>query len=151
VPMMMHSDSQPLVTWRSNYGLINQLKKLRSASALYTQVLMLTPSPGSKWYVDTYTSGLAFEKVNGLAIEHHQVDGNYVVASKHARPWVKQLNLLAGYTYFFNPLRMLAAAFRSKSNIPLADAETRPLHEELRASPAKRLQRRLYLKARAHL
>ena len=123
IPMMMHHDTQPLVTWGTNSGLLNQLKTLRKAGALYTQVLMLTPSPGSKWYEDTYTSGLAFQSVDGQEIAPHRVDGNYVVASKHARPWVKQLNLLAGYTYFFNPLRMLLAAVWSKSNIPQADPD----------------------------
>jgi hypothetical protein len=151
VPMMMHHDSQPLVTWRSNYGLLNQLRTLRRAGALYTQVLMLTPSPGSKWYEDTYTSGLAFETVGGQSIAPHRVDGNYVVASKHARPWIKQLNLLAGYTYFFNPLRLLLATVRSKSNISLADAETRTPEQVSRYTPWKRIKRRLYLKARAHL
>lgn len=151
IPMMMHHDSQPLVTWGTNYGLLNQLRTLRKAGALYTQVLMLTPSPGSKWYEDTYTSGLAFETVDGQGIAPHRVDGNYVVASKHARPWLKQLNLLAGYTYFFNPLRLLLAMVRSKSNIPLADAETRTLDQVQQYSPATRVKRRLYLKARAHL
>lgn len=150
VPMMMHHDTQPLVTWRTNYGLLNQLRTLRKAGALYTQVLMLTPAPGSKWYEDTYTSGLAFETVGGQPIAPHRGDGNYVVASKHARPWVKQLNLLAGYTYFFNPLRLLLATVRSKSHVPLADADTRTPERLKRYSAAERLRRRLYLKTRAH-
>ena len=151
VPMMMHHDSQPLVTWRSNFGLLNQLRILRKAGALYTQILMLTPSPGSKWYESAYTSGLAFQKVNGVPIEPHIVDGNYVVASKFPRPWIKQLNLLVGYTYFFNPLRMLIAIVCSKSAIPFANAETRPLEETQHYSRWKRLRRRLYLNARAKL
>ena len=61
VPMMMHHDSQPLVTWKNDFGLLNQLRILRKAGALYTQILMLTPSPGSKWYENTYTSGLAIQ------------------------------------------------------------------------------------------
>lgn len=151
VPMMMHHDSQPLVTFRSNYGLLNQLRTLRKAGALYMQVLMLTPAPGSKWYEDTYTSGLAFEKVGGKTIEPYTVDGNYVVASKHPRPWVKQLNLLAGYTYFFNPLRMLSSMIWSRSNIPFADAETRPAEEVARLSPLNKVRRTIFRKARAHL
>lgn len=151
VPMMMHHDSQPLVTFRSNYGLLNQLRTLRKAGALYMQVLMLTPSPGSKWYEDTYTSGLAFDKVNGQEIEPYTVDGNYVVASKHPRPWIKQLNLLAGYTYFFNPLRMLGSLVWSGSNIPFADAETRPAEEIAQMSPINKFRRFLFRKARAHV
>ena len=150
IPMMMHCDAQPLVSWRSNYGLVNQLRTLRKAGALYTQVLMLTPSSGSKWYVETYTSGLAFDKVDGEPIPPYKVDGNYVVASKHPRPWLKQINLLAGYTYFFNPLRLLIAAVWSKSRIPHSDAETRPLHKVEAYTPWQRLKRRAYLKLRAH-
>ncbi len=151
VPMMMHHDSQPLVTWKDNRGLLNQLKSLRKAGAMYTQVLMLTPSPGSKWYEDTYTSGVAIEKVNGVAVESHITDGGYVIASKLARPWRKQLNLLAAYTYFFNPIRLLAALVRSKSAIPLADAETRPPAEVQRYSRWKKARRWIFRKARARL
>jgi hypothetical protein len=149
--MMIHHDSQPLVTWTSNYGLLNQLRILRKAGALYTQVLMLTPARGSKWYEDTYTSGLAIQKVDGVPVEPHIVDGNYVVASKLPRPWIKQLNLLAGYTYFFNPIRLLIALARSKSAIPFADAETRPPEEVRRYSRWKKARRWMYLKARARL
>jgi radical SAM superfamily enzyme YgiQ (UPF0313 family) len=151
VPMMMHHDTQPLVSWKTNYGLVNQLRTLRKAGALYTQVLMLTPSPGSKWYGDTYTSGLAFDSVSGQKIEPHIIDGNYVVASKHPRPWLKQLFLLAGYTYFFNPVRMLAALVFPKSTIPFSDADTRPAQETEHYSPLKKLGRRMFLKFRAHV
>ncbi len=149
--MLMHHDAQPLVTWSSNYGLLNQLRVLRKAGALYTQVLMLTPSPGSKWYEDTYTSGLAIRTVNGAAIEPYLVDGNYVVASRNPRPAIQQLKLLVAYTYFFNPLRLLLALVHSKSAIPLAATETRTPEEVQRYSRWARLRRRIYLKTRAHL
>ena len=151
VPMMMHHDSQPLVTFKSNYGLLNQMRTLRQAGAMYTQVLMLTPSAGSKWYEDTYTSGLAFEKVAGETLAPHIVDGNYVVASKHPRPWLKQLNLLLAYLYFFNPLRMLFAMIFSLSRIPMANADTRPQAEIERYSPLTRISRGLFLTLRGHL
>lgn len=150
VPMMMHHDTQPLLTWKTNYGLINQLRTLRKAGALYTQVLMLTPSPGSKWFEGTFTSGLAFETLDGEPIAPHIVDGNYVVASKHPRPWLKQLNLLAGYTYFFNPIRMLLATVWSHSSIPFSDAESRPDDEVSQYTSVQKFNRRLYLKIRAH-
>jgi radical SAM superfamily enzyme YgiQ (UPF0313 family) len=151
IPMMMHHDTQPLVTWKSNYGLLNQMRTLRRAGAMFTQVLMLTPSAGSKWYEDTYTSGMAFDSVNGQPIAPHIVDGNYVVASQHPRPWLKQLNLLAAYAYFFNPLRMVLALVWSLSRLPLADAETRPAEEIAQYSTARKVRRRVFLKVRAHL
>lgn len=151
IPMMMHHDTQPLVTRRTNYGIINQLRTLRKAGAVYTQVLMLTPSPGSKWFEGTYTSGLAFDSVDGQPIAQHIVDGNYVVASKHKRPWVKQLNLLLAYTYFFNPLRLMIALVRSDTNVPFMDAETRPRHRVEQYSWLERLKRPVFLKLRSHL
>jgi hypothetical protein len=127
------------------------LRILRKAGALYTQILMLTPSPGSKWYENTYTAGLAIQKVNGITIEPHIVDGNYVVASKLPRPWIKQLNLLAGYTYFFNPLRLLLSLVYSKSVIPFASDESRPPEEVQHYSRWQKLRRRAFLNVRAKL
>ena len=89
--------------------------------------------------------------MDGVPIQPHLLDGNYVIATEHPRPWIKQLNLLAGYTFFFNPLRLLVALVRSKSDIPLADAETRPTEQVGRYSRWRRLRRRVYLKARARL
>ncbi|MGA8031316.1 MAG: radical SAM protein, partial [Casimicrobiaceae bacterium] len=48
MPMMMHHDAQPLYSRGSDYGLLNQVELLRKAGAVSMQVLMLTPSPGSK-------------------------------------------------------------------------------------------------------
>jgi len=151
VPMLMHHDSQPLVSWKRNRGLLNQLRTLRRAGALYMQVLMLSPSPGSKWYEETYTSGLAIRQANTVPVESHLTDGNYVIATKARRPWVKQLNLLAAYTYFFNPIRLLVSLVRSKSNIPFADAETRPADEVCGLPRWKKARRWVYRKARARL
>lgn len=151
IPMMMYHDGQPLVSWRGNYGLLNQLNVLRKAGAVSAQILMLTPSPGSKWFADTYTSGCAFDSVEGRSIEPHIVDGNYVVASRHPRPWLKQLQLLVAYAFFFNPVRLLFALIHSKSNIRHGDAETRPAQETEQYSLRKRWQRRIYLKGRSHL
>jgi hypothetical protein len=50
------------------------------------------------------------------------IDGNYVIASTHKQPWRKQLNIIAAYLYFFNPLRFLVALVRPKSTNYLADA-----------------------------
>jgi radical SAM superfamily enzyme YgiQ (UPF0313 family) len=151
MPMMMHHDAQPLVTWKSNYGLLNQMRLLRKAGSINVQVLMLVPATGSKWYENTYRSGMAFKKVGNTDVEPHLVDGNYVIASEHPRPWIKQLNLLAAYTYFFNPVRMLAALIWSKTNIPFLGVENRPLEEIQNYSHARKIRRRVWLRARAHL
>jgi radical SAM superfamily enzyme YgiQ (UPF0313 family) len=150
IPMMMHHDAQPLVTFRNNYGIVNQLRTLRQSGALYTQVLMLSPAPGSKWYGDTFSSGLAFASVGGREIEQWISDGNYVVASKHPRPWIKQFTILLAYLYFFNPLRLLLALVWSKSNVPHAADETRPAEEVAKHSRWRKFKRSVFLKARSH-
>ncbi len=152
IPMMMHHDSQPLYTPGKPYGLLNQARLLRKAGAVYMQVMMLTPSPGSKLYVDTYTSGLAYQSVDGVAVEPRIVDGNYVVASRDPNPWRKQCNLLAAYLYFYNPLRFLIALLRPKSKIPLVDAETSPAASDEQLPPRRsKLRRRILRKMKAHL
>ncbi len=117
MPMMMHHDSQPLYSRGSNYGLLNQIELLRKAGAVSLQVLMLTPAVGSKLLEATYTSGQVFESVGGKAVRPHMYDGNYVVASNHKRPWQKQLNMLAGYLYFYNPVWLIVALIRDKTPV----------------------------------
>ena len=112
MPMMMHHDSQPLVTWKDNYGLLNQVKILRKAGAPSIQVTMLTPAQGTKLYRETYTSGQVFERVGGRRVEQYMIDGNYVVASNHKHPWKKPLNILASYLYFYNIVRLLVLIFQ---------------------------------------
>ncbi len=108
MPMLMHDDSQPLLSFRSARGLLNQLQLLRNAHAMSAQVLALSPAPGSRTN-DTLYQGMAYESVNGRPVEPHLIDGNHVVASKHPRPWAKQLDILIGYMFFYNPLRLLKA------------------------------------------
>lgn len=117
MPMMMHHDSQPLYSPGTNYGLINQIKLLRQAGAVSLQVLMLTPSAGTKLYEGTFTSGQVLKRVGGRAVKPHMYDGNYVVASTLPRPWRKQLNLLAGYLYFYNPIWLTALLLKKKTKV----------------------------------
>ncbi len=94
---------------------------------------------------------MAFKKVGNTDVEPHIVDGNYVIASEHPRPWIKQLNLLAAYTYFFNPVRMLVALMWSKSNVPFPGIDNWPLEKIQRYSYARKIRRRIRLRARTHL
>ncbi len=117
MPMMMHHDTQPLYTRRGDYGLINQLRLLRKAGAVSTQILMIVPSPGSKLYDPTFTSGQVIDRAGGRRVDPYMHDGNYVIASSHKRPWRKQLNLLAGYLYFYNVLWLLVELLRRKTRV----------------------------------
>jgi radical SAM superfamily enzyme YgiQ (UPF0313 family) len=120
--MMMHHDAQPLYTRGDLRGLINQVRLLRKAGGVDMQVLMITPATGTKQHDEAFTSGLAYESAGGKRVEPHMLDGNYVVASGDSKPWRKQLNILAAYLYFYNPLRFLIALVRPKSKVYFLDA-----------------------------
>ena len=114
MPMMMHHDSQPLYSKGTNYGLINQVKLLRKAGAVSLQVLMITPSTGTKLYEQTFDSKQVLGSVGGRRVEPYMIDGNYVVASTHRRPWKKQLNMLAAYFYFYNPVWLVTNVLKTQ-------------------------------------
>src|SRR5688572_26985979 len=117
MPMMMHHDSQPLYSRKGNYGLLNQIRVLRKAGAVSLQVLMLTPSAGSKLYEGTFTEGQVIDRAGGRKVLPSMHDGNYVVASMLKRPWRKQLNMLCGYLYFYNPVWFAAALLRKPNKV----------------------------------
>src|SRR5438045_3046876 len=81
------------------------------------QILMLTPSPGSKLFDPTYTSGQVFKSVGGTEVRPHVCDGNRVVASGHNGPWQKQLTMLAGYLYFYNPIWFVVGLARARTSV----------------------------------
>jgi radical SAM superfamily enzyme YgiQ (UPF0313 family) len=122
MPMMMHHDSQPLYSKGTYYGLLNQIKILRKAGAVSLQVLMMTPSAGTKLYEDAFTSGMVIDRAGGRRVDPHMYDGNHVIASAHARPWRKQLNMLVGYLYFYNFAWLLTNLWRSKTPVRMRPA-----------------------------
>lgn len=122
MPMMMHHDSQPLYTPGRPYGLLNQASLLRRSGAISLQVLMISPATGSRLYEESFTSGLAYQSVGGRRVEPHMLDGNYVIASRAARPWRKQLNIICAYLFFYNPARLVVSLIRPRSKLYLADS-----------------------------
>lgn len=123
MPMMMHHDDQPLVSFGPKpYGLLNQMWLLRKAGAISMQVLMLTPATGSILYSDTYNSGMVYKDVGGKKIEEHMLGGAFVIASNHPKPWRKQLNMLTAYAYFYNPIHFGWSLIRPKTRMYIAEA-----------------------------
>jgi radical SAM superfamily enzyme YgiQ (UPF0313 family) len=122
MPMMMHHDSQPLYSHGTNYGLINQVNLLRKAGAVSLQVLMMTPSPGTKLYEGTYEKGLVLDSAGGRKVHPYMHDGNYVIASSLPRPWRKQLNLLLGYAFMYNPVWLAVALWRRNTKVGMKPA-----------------------------
>ncbi len=110
MPMMMHHDNQPLISRGNADGLLNQIRILQKAGAATMQVLMITPSPGSKCYDEMFTSGQVYDSVGRRKIGPSMIDGNYVISSQTRRPWRNQLNLMAAYLMFYNPVRLLFQA-----------------------------------------
>ena len=143
MPMMMHHDSQPLYTPGKPSGLLNQVRLLRKAGAINLQALMVTPSPGSRLFEETFTGGLAYESVDGKRVEQYMIDGNHVVASGHPRPWIKQISLLIAYLYFFNPIRFLMALFHPVTRVEL--------NHRWPGDKPLRLRKLILEKVRAHL
>ena len=122
MPMMMHHDLQPLISRNSTRGLLNQVRLLHKAGAVSLQVLMLTPSAGSRSYEQTFESRLVYSSAAGRAVGPHMYDGNYVIASGDRRPWQKQLNILAAYLFFYNPFRLIVALVNRRGRLSLKPA-----------------------------
>jgi len=122
IPMVMHHDAQPFYTADSPYGLLNQVWLLQKAGAIDLQITMMTPAIGSRHYDEAFASGLVYARVGRRPVEQRRFDGNHVVASAHEKPWRKQLNIIAAYLCFYNPLRFLAAIARTASTIGFLNA-----------------------------
>jgi radical SAM superfamily enzyme YgiQ (UPF0313 family) len=120
MPMMMHHDAQPILA--KGTGLLNQVHALRKAGAASLQVLMLTPSAGSKSYERTFRSGMVYESVAGRMVEPHMYDGNYVIASNHPQSWRRQLSIIAAYAFFYNPLRFIGSMMHHKGKLGMKPA-----------------------------
>lgn len=127
MPMLMHHDGQPLLTFRSGYGLLNQVRLLRRRGAQDVQILMNVPMPGAPNYEALYRTGIAYERVGDREPASYVMGGNFVVASRARAPWRKQLNILAAYAWFYNPLRLLWALARPKTARYAADALSQAL------------------------
>ena len=117
MPMMMHHDAQPLLSRGHAGGLLNQVNLLRKAGAASLQVLMITPSAGSKLFESMFESGQVIESAGGRRVEPHMYDGNYVIASALPQAWRKQLNILVAYMFFYNPVRGLWALMRRQTKL----------------------------------
>ena len=49
-------------------------------------------------------------------------DGNYVIASSLPRPWRKQINLLLGYAFMYNPVWLVVLMLRGKTKVGMKPA-----------------------------
>jgi radical SAM superfamily enzyme YgiQ (UPF0313 family) len=115
--MMIHSDCQPLVSRRGDLsGLINQAGYLFKAGAVSYQCTHLGPAVGTRDFEKSAESGSMFERVAGQPVPEAYQDGNHVVTSNRPRPWLRQINPLLGYIWFYNPINMIRTVFQLKKN-----------------------------------
>ena len=121
MPMMMHHDGQPLYTKGRLYGLYNQVRYLRKHGAISVQITVLTPAVGTNYFDKPYEDRMVFSNVRGQRVDEARFDGNHVVATNEAKPWLKQANLILGYGAFYNPLSLLGAIIRPKRRLAGAD------------------------------
>jgi hypothetical protein len=73
------------------------------------QCTYLGPAIGTRNLEPALISGAVYRQVGGRPVPNVFQDGNHVVASRHARPWRQQLNLLHAYLTFYNPINTVRA------------------------------------------
>jgi radical SAM superfamily enzyme YgiQ (UPF0313 family) len=106
--MMIHNDDQPLRSAKDDLrGLVNQARYMFDKGAVSYQCTYLGPAVGTLDFEPAAKSKTIFKSVGGQPIPQAFQDGNHVAASKHPRPWERQMNVLRGYATFYNPLNTL--------------------------------------------
>jgi len=106
--MMIHNDDQPLRSPNGTLnGLVNQAKYMFEKGAVSYQCTYLGPAVGTLDFEPAAKEKRLFKTVAGMKIPQAFQDGNHVAASKHPRPWERQMNVVRGYATFYNPANML--------------------------------------------
>lgn len=120
--LTIHSDDQPLrSSSESLSGLVNQARYLFKMGAVSYQCTYLGPAVGTRDFEPAARGGTLYKSVGGDPVPQAFQDGNHVAASRHCRPWWRQINILIAYATFYNPLNTLrvlvgreSASLRSK-------------------------------------
>ncbi len=111
--LVIHSDNQPLHSRNGSLsGLLNQARCLFDKGAVSYQCTYLGPAVGTRDFESAAIGRALYKTVNGQPVPQAYQDGNHIVASKHPKPWRRQLNILRAYASFYNPsntLRILAS------------------------------------------
>lgn len=103
--MMIHNDDQPLRSPNGTLaGLVNQAKYMFEKGAVSYQCTYLGPAVGTADFEPAAQERRLYRTVAGMQIPQAFQDGNHVAASKHPRPWERQMNVVRGYATFYNPI-----------------------------------------------
>jgi radical SAM superfamily enzyme YgiQ (UPF0313 family) len=115
--MMIHSDDQPLHAARGDLsGLLNQTRYLFEQGAVSYQCTYLGPAVGTRDFEPAAKARAIYKRVGRVGVPQAFQDGNHVVASRHPRPWMRQINLLRAYATFYNPANMLRTLLRIRED-----------------------------------
>lgn len=115
--MMIHSDAQPLRSRQGDLsGLLNQARYLFQKGAVSYQCTYLGPAVGTRDFEPAAEAKVIYESVGGVRVPQAFLDGNHVVASRHAEPWNQQINVLRAYATFYNPWNMLETLMRIRTS-----------------------------------
>ena len=106
--LVIHSDDQPLRSRNDSLsGLLNQAECLFDKGAVSYQCTYLGPAVGTRDFESAAIGRTLYKTVNGQPVPQAYQDGNHIAASRHPKPWQRQLNLLRAYASFYNPLNTL--------------------------------------------
>lgn len=110
--LTIHSDDQPLRSApESLSGLMNQARYLFNMGAVSYQCTYLGPSVGSRDFEPAAKGRTLYKTVGGRPIPQAHHDGNHVAASRHLKPWWRQVNVLLAYMTFYNPVNTARILF----------------------------------------
>lgn len=108
MPMMIHNDAQPLRSGPGDLsGLLNQARYLFDHGAVSYQCTYLAPFVGTRDFEPGARSRMIFRTIGGEPLPQAFHDGNHIIASRHPRPWRRQVNVLRAYASFYNPINAM--------------------------------------------
>ncbi len=122
MPMLMHYEGQPFHTRGRLQGIANQVSYLQKWGAGSVQITFLTPAVGTKLYAEPFVTGKVPRRIGNLEVEDHFYDGQHVLACTPKAAFQHQVNLLAAYAAFYNPVNLVRKAVRLGSPMDMYDA-----------------------------
>jgi radical SAM superfamily enzyme YgiQ (UPF0313 family) len=116
--MMVHHDDQPRSSPGDLRGVKDQARFVFDMGAVSYQCTYLGLPVGSRLFEEAVSRGNHIHKVAGQLVPEAYWDGNHVITTRRDDVWKRQVNLLAAYAGFYNPINLLKA-LREYSRDPI--------------------------------
>jgi radical SAM superfamily enzyme YgiQ (UPF0313 family) len=107
--MMMFHDGQPFRSPGSLAGLAEQVSFLRRAGAVSVQVMVHVPAVGTREYEGLYAAGKVLRRLGEYTVPESFIDGVHVIVAGRRPGWRRQIEQLAAYFAFYNPINLMRA------------------------------------------